>query len=202
MKQQFVEPESRSKKGENTRNEILAAAASILRRGGYAEMSLRDVASLVNMKAGSLYYHFASKEELAIEVMRIGVEAVERAVRDALEDVPSDDSEQRLKVAIRIHLDTLLRRSEFASSHIRCYPFVPDNVRFELHNVRLSYDQLWLELIGDYLNLRGRDEKVSYVRHILIGAINQSPEWFNPNRHSIEHFAAQIEVMLGNLRKA
>ena len=57
----------------------------MMRRVGYADMSLRDLAAQVNMKAGSLYYHFASKDELATEVMRIGVEAIELAVRTGLE---------------------------------------------------------------------------------------------------------------------
>lgn len=201
MRHYTSEAHGRRTKAETSRNEILVAAADILRRHGYADMSLRDVAAKVNMKAGSLYYHFSSKEELATEVMRIGVEAVERDVSEALEKLGTVDSEQRLFTAVRIHLDALLRRSEFVSSHIRCYPFVPDSVRNELYEVRRSYDHLWLKLIGEFMNLPARGDEVSYIRHILIGALNQSLEWFNPNRHSIDDYARQIEMMLRQCRR-
>jgi len=201
MRHYIAETNGRSAKAETSRNEILKAAANIMRRHGYAEMSLRNVAAKVNMKAGSLYYHFSSKDELATSVMRIGVEAVERDVRKALDQLGPVDSEQRLITAVRIHLDALLRRSEFVSSHIRCYPFVPDRVRIELREVRRNYDLLWLDLIGEFMNLPAQGEEVSYVRHILIGALNQSLEWFNPNRHSIDDYARQIKMMLGQLRR-
>src|SRR3546814_161666 len=107
-------------KAETARAEILTAAARMMRRVGYSEMSLRDLAAEVNMKAGSLYYHFASKDELATEVMRIGVEAIEAVVRRGLDDATDRSPAERLSIAVRIHLETLLEKSDFVSSHIRC----------------------------------------------------------------------------------
>src|SRR3546814_12776001 len=52
----------------------------------------------VNMKAGSLYYHFASKDELATEVMRIGVEAIEAVVRRGLDDATDRSPAERLSM--------------------------------------------------------------------------------------------------------
>jgi len=45
---------------DDTRRQILDAAAKLLRQNGYASTSLRDIAAATGMKAGSLYYHFAS----------------------------------------------------------------------------------------------------------------------------------------------
>ncbi|RBI69860.1 TetR/AcrR family transcriptional regulator [Roseovarius sp. TE539] len=191
----------RSARAEASRQEILAAAAGMMRRNGYAEMSLRDVAARVHKKAGSLYYHFASKEDLAAEVMRIGVEAVETDVRATLAGLGEEASaETRLNAAIEVHLETLLKRSDFVSSHIRCYPFVPESVRAELREARRRYDRLWLELIGDFAGPATRAVEVHYIRHILVGALNQSLEWFNPNRDPIEDFAGQLHRMLLGLK--
>src|SRR3546814_3663837 len=83
-------------------------------------MSLRDLAAEVNMKAGSLYYHFASKDELATEVMRIGVEAIEAVVRRGLDDATDRSPAERLSIAVRIHLETLLeKRSEEHTSELQ-----------------------------------------------------------------------------------
>lgn len=185
-------------KAEAARAEILATAARMMRRAGYSEMSLRDLAAEVNMKAGSLYYHFTSKDELAAEVMRIGVEAIEAVVRKGLADAADHSPAERLSIAIRIHLETLLEKSDFVSSHIRCYPFVPETVREQLRDVRRSYDQLWVELIRDFLGAGVPNETVRYLRFVLIGALNGSVEWFNPNRDSISDYARMIEKLLTN----
>lgn len=154
------------------------------------------------MKAGSLYYHFASKDELVTEVMRIGVEAIETAVREGIAANADQPSLTRLMVAVRIHLETLLAKSDFVSSHIRCYPFVPDGVREELRDVRRSYDQVWRDLILDYLGPNASPEMASYLRHALVGALNSSVEWFNPNRNSIADYARTIEAMLVSVKTA
>lgn len=183
-------------KAEQARAEILAAAASTMRRVGYADMALRDLASQVNMKAGSLYYHFASKDELVTEVMRIGVQVIEAAVVEALGRKPDLSPEERIMVAVRIHLDTMLKKSDFVSSHIRCYPFVPSIVRDQLRDVRRSYDQIWLDLVRDYLGPDASFDDVRYVRHVLIGALNGALEWFNTNRDSATAYADHIQALL------
>ena len=66
--------ESAHKRADVSRQQILAVAATLFCARGYAGTSLRDIAAAAGMKAGSLYYHFASKEELTAEVLRIGVE--------------------------------------------------------------------------------------------------------------------------------
>ena len=62
---------------DDTRRQILDAAAKLLRQNGYASTSLRDIAAATGMKAGSLYYHFASKEEIAETVMAEGIDLVQ-----------------------------------------------------------------------------------------------------------------------------
>lgn len=49
---------------EATRLEILDAAWAVAREGGLAQLTLRDVAERVGMRAPSLYTHFASKSAI------------------------------------------------------------------------------------------------------------------------------------------
>ncbi|KQY64199.1 MULTISPECIES: TetR/AcrR family transcriptional regulator [unclassified Nocardioides] len=49
---------------EATRREIVEAAWAIARESGLAELTLRDVAARVGMRAPSLYSHFASKNAI------------------------------------------------------------------------------------------------------------------------------------------
>ena len=183
-------------KAATARQDILAVAARKMRQNGYADMSLRDLATEVGMKAGSLYYHFASKDALATEVMRLGVEVVQQAVREALESETEASARDRLIIAMRVHLETLLSASDFSSAHIRCYPFVPEGVRAELTTVRKEYDRDWDDIIAAYLGDRGDATQIRHLRHALLGALNWSLEWFDPDRDSVEAYVASLAHLL------
>jgi AcrR family transcriptional regulator len=183
-------------KAAEARREILGVAARMMREIGYADMSLRDLAAEVGMKAGSLYYHFPSKEALASEVMRLGVEMVEDAVKGELEQSSHLSARERLIFAMRIHLKTLLSESDFSSAHIRCYPFVPDTVREELKAVRRAYNSVWNDIIGAYLGTAATPVQIRHLRYTLLGAMNWSLEWFNSDRDDVDAYVASIAGLL------
>jgi TetR/AcrR family transcriptional regulator, transcriptional repressor for nem operon len=54
-------------KGSKRRMAILASAAPIFNRRGFAGTSIADILEATALEKGGLYNHFASKEELAIE---------------------------------------------------------------------------------------------------------------------------------------
>src|SRR5438477_5031320 len=54
-------------KGEQTRRNIVAAAAPIFNQRGYEGSSLNDLMEATGLKKGGIYRHFSSKEELAAE---------------------------------------------------------------------------------------------------------------------------------------
>ena len=69
-----------------TRERILAAALELLAEGGYASAGVQAVAARANVATGSVYRHFASKDELFTEVFRRAatreLAAVEAAAAD------------------------------------------------------------------------------------------------------------------------
>lgn len=183
-------------KAETARQEILCAAARIMRQKGYDAMSLRDLAFDVGMKAGSLYYHFSSKEALATEVMRRGVETVSLAVRTELARNRSATPEDRLEIAAKTHLETLLSAGDFSSAHIRCYPFVPPKVRKELTQLRRDYDSVWTDLIVKCPALKGNKTQIRYLRQALIGALNWPLEWFDRSHDDLEAYLQTVYMMI------
>jgi TetR/AcrR family transcriptional regulator, transcriptional repressor for nem operon len=52
-------------KGERTRQRIIAKAAPLFNRRGFDGCSMHDISAATGLEKGSLYSHFASKEELA-----------------------------------------------------------------------------------------------------------------------------------------
>jgi len=54
-------------KGEKSRRNIVAKAAVIFNQQGFEGCSMQDIVEAVGLEKGSIYGHFASKEELALE---------------------------------------------------------------------------------------------------------------------------------------
>jgi AcrR family transcriptional regulator len=53
-----------------TRRTILTAAARLFSERGYAGASLSDIVAATGLTKGALYWHFSSKEEIALSVVR------------------------------------------------------------------------------------------------------------------------------------
>jgi AcrR family transcriptional regulator len=58
-------------KSEKSRQSVLEAAAKLFRQQGYSATTLRQIASMAEIKAGSIYYYFDSKEAI-LDEFRIG----------------------------------------------------------------------------------------------------------------------------------
>jgi AcrR family transcriptional regulator len=162
---------------------ILDVAAKLFRARGYTETSLRDIGKQAGMKAGSLYYHFASKEELAAEVLRIGVKKVHHAVIAALHALgQAADAKSKLEAAMIAHLETLLDESDYTSAHIRCFPYVSQTLRVQLRSDRREYEAVWRMLLEEAAAANGLPPGIDQnaARLSILGALNWTLEWYDP----------------------
>lgn len=174
------------------RDRILEAAGSLFIRSGYAETSLRDIASAAGMKAGSVYYHFASKDEIIEDVLREGMRAVEQAFDDAAERAEHLDPEGRLRAHVAAHLEALFGHGAFTAAHVTMFHTVPDEVREVVVPLRDAYEARWGELLEEIAPPRS-DRSTTVARLMLLGAMNSSLEWYDPQgSQSIDRLAADI----------
>lgn len=176
------------------RQRILDTAARLFRADGYAATSLRDIADACGMKAGSLYYHFASKDEIVGEVLAIGVRRVADTVRDAVATLPVDaDARTLLGCAIRAHLSALHAAHDYTSANVRITGQVPAAVRDAHIAARDAYERTWAKLLKRCATT-GRDAKV--VRLFLIGAMNGSLEWFRGGPAALDRLADELTTLV------
>ncbi|MDX3538524.1 ScbR family autoregulator-binding transcription factor [Streptomyces sp. MB09-01] len=59
-------------RSERTRRRLVGAAAEMFHRNGYANATLDEIAGAAGVTKGALYFHFASKDELAEAVQQRG----------------------------------------------------------------------------------------------------------------------------------
>ncbi len=183
------------KKSARTKTRILDAAATMFRRQGYAATTLNDIGRLAGLRAASIYYHFASKEEILAQVLDIGIDRIHETVRRTVDALPAGTSHrQRIRVAVEVHLATLLQHSDYTAANIINYGLSPDEVRAHHHNHREAYGDYWRKLLGDAQTggeiAAGVD--LSLLRLFLIGALNWSHEWYQPKEKTVPAMAEEI----------
>ncbi len=68
----------REEQKEKRRNEILAKALELFSMQGYGETKVTDIAKAANMSTGLLFHYFESKEVLYAELLKMGMEIIEK----------------------------------------------------------------------------------------------------------------------------
>lgn len=65
---------TRKEQKEERRKQILMTALTLFVEQGYYDTKITDIAAAVPMSTGLLFHYFASKEELLLELVKMGVE--------------------------------------------------------------------------------------------------------------------------------
>lgn len=92
------------------RARILAVAAHRFAEHGFEATTVREIADDVNILSGSLYHHFATKEEILSEIVRDAVTQMrDNTIRISKAPV---DAEHRLVALILLELGELTRNQE------------------------------------------------------------------------------------------
>jgi AcrR family transcriptional regulator len=92
------------RKGEATRRRIIAQAAPLFNKRGYAGCSMHDLMQVTGLEKGGLYRHFATKEELAAEAFRFALAQSVKVRTDHLDDIP--DAAEKLRRVVQLFVET------------------------------------------------------------------------------------------------
>jgi TetR/AcrR family transcriptional regulator, cholesterol catabolism regulator len=198
-------PDRRLRKSALTRGSILDAAARVFRRRGYSGTTLSDIAAEIGMKAGSLYYHFDSRESLVEAVMALGLERSRKAVEARLRELPARATPlDRLRAAVETHLLSVVAQEHYTSATIKLIWQVPPEIRERQLATQRAYGAVWKKLITDARRARQirTDLDPSLVRMGILGALNWAADWFRAEKLPPERVARDLAVlMIDGLRR-
>ena len=126
-----------------TRDRLLAAARELIEEGGYAAASVVAIADRAGVAAGTLYRHFASKEELFVEVFRSVCEREERTMRAAAAQLGDGaPAAERLQAVMTTFARRALRNPRLA------WALIAEPVDPRVDAERIAYRERYAELIA------------------------------------------------------
>lgn len=182
---------ARAPRQDNRRQEVLDAAAALICRHGYHATSVRDIAGATGMLPGSIYYHFASKDELLVAVYAEGVRRIAERVDAAV--AKASTPMKRLEAACIAHLEMLLADSDYAQVVVRVLPDDVPTVSARLTALRDDYEARFRRLIAALALPRGRRR---YARLTLLGALNSAQIWYRPAGDAPARIARRVLEIL------
>jgi AcrR family transcriptional regulator len=127
-----------------TRQRLLQAAQDLIEEGGYGAASVIAIAERAGVASGTLYRHFASKEELFVELFRTVCSGEERAMRAAADRMAEDSTAaERLETVLATFARRALRNPRLA------WALIAEPVDPRVDAERLAYRERYAELIAE-----------------------------------------------------
>ena len=170
-----MQPENRS-----AREKILLAAVELFAKYGYHAAPLRDIARIAGIQAASIYYHYASKQALLVEIMETHMQRLNANLERILRE--QNDPQQRLRAAIANHIRLHTSyKAEFFIIDTEIRALEGEN-RTRIIALRDHYEFLLQELLRDGMQqgiFRQSDVKVS--SYAIIAMCTEVATWFRPN---------------------
>jgi TetR/AcrR family transcriptional repressor of nem operon len=172
-------------KGEETRTRVLDAATAIINRKGFRNTSIQDIINETGVKKGNLYFHFPSKDDLGLSLVR---EARDHYFDYLSRSIKSSDPVGKisdiLNAVLKYH-----RRSRFVGGCIF------GNTALEMSDTDQEYADLIQEIFGRWVEILAR-----YLREAVKAGL--LPDGIKPDSMA-RHIVAALEgsIMMARLYK-
>lgn len=171
----------RTTKADRTRARLVEVATRLFREHGSDEVTVRRIAAAARIEAGSIYYHFDSREEILRAVLEQGIADGRAEVLAAIAGTgPRSSPLARLHAALAAHLKFTLRNH--FSARLRTIRRLPKRLREHHMQQERAYAAIFTNLLAEAehsgLLRPGIDRTV--VRMLSFGALTWVAEWYDP----------------------
>jgi len=189
-------------RGLQREKEILDAAAEIFARKGYSAANVEDVASLVGMLKGSLYYYVDSKEDLLYRLTK----TIHQDALETLEETRSLDGtpEERLVALVRLHFRKLTANIAYTRVFYHEFRHLTGQRYVEIVRLRETYEHYVQSLVEEgqaaAAFCRRRDAHLMMIA--ILTLLNSVQQWYRPSGGiSVEHLTDEyVEFVVSGLR--
>jgi AcrR family transcriptional regulator len=175
------------------RAHLLAVAVREFSRKGFARTSIRDIAKAAAIQPGSVYHHFASKDDLFVAAHSAGMREVARLMEAA--PARSRDPWERLEIAFAVHIRHLISGNDLTAwTGASLFLFESPEMQKQLRAERDRFEAVYRRLIAELPLPPGIDR--SLLRLQLLGALNWTRTWYRPGKRSAAEIAAHLVRVL------
>jgi TetR/AcrR family transcriptional regulator, cholesterol catabolism regulator len=163
----------------NRERDVTRAAVQVFYEKGYAAASVQDVAEVVGVPKGSLYYYISSKEDLLFRI----IDSVHEQLSEILDgvfvlDIPAIE---RIHSYISQHLKWYLDNVDEVTVYFRDWRYLTGERLEIVEKRRRGYERLIRQLIVAAQDQGDIDVAVQpkYATFFILSAVNHAAEWYD-----------------------
>lgn len=157
---------------------LRVAAAELFLKVGYDRATVRDIAKMVGLQSGSIFYHYKTKEDILVDVMSEGLRQFAEAVNQPLRDAKTP--REKLRRLFLGHLEALLNpdNSEIAVVLSEWRQLSAQSRRLVV-TLRDEVDDTWNDVLREAAAQGLVQGDLRILRLSMLGAINWSLQWYD-----------------------
>jgi len=179
-----------------TRDDILDAAAQVIRQKGYHGASMSDIATAVNLQKASLYHHVSSKQEILLDLLERALQMLsERISAIIAQSIPADE---KLRQMIMVYLQSLAENSDLSSVLLFEHRSLDKKSHTRHVPQRDKFEGLWRDVLNEGVSAKVFQCKDTGIAvRALMGVMNWTLTWYRPEGDkSIERIADEYADLL------
>ena len=182
-----------------TQKAIVTTAAILFAEKGFGSTSLDDIAEVLGVTKGALYYHIKNKEEILrliyLSVLNVAEEPLRRIVES---DLPSAE---KLHRAIEHHIEVSADRSPSITVFYREHPHLTGPFAREITLRQKDYERHFERVIEEGIATgafkAGSDPKI--LMFGILGMCHWISQWYQPSgRYTPQQIASMFTGMVEN----
>ena len=131
-------------KQETRKDEIIRTSEILFKEKGYSDVTMRDIAKAMGIKAASLYNHISSKQEILSNIIISLAEEFTKGMQ--LISDSSDSSLDRLSSIVKLHVDITSNNVYGMASLNNDWMHLEDELNYYL-KLRLEYEDNFRQII-------------------------------------------------------
>jgi AcrR family transcriptional regulator len=167
-----------NRKKKDLRALITQKAGELFGKEGYHGATVEQISKSLGISKPSIYYHFASKEEILFEFSRFAHNRALEGLRKISEG--NEGAQEKLEKAIDFHIDLLSFELTPGMVDLHWQFSLPKKLSRPIKKLRGEFDTHLRRIISQGID-EGVFEKVDpkVVGYCIVGAINFLPQWFS-----------------------
>ena len=184
------------------RENILREAATLFAAKGYAESGLREIAEMAGVRSSTVYHHFASKERIYEEIIRVALDAISSVVTAELLAMPPDATPRmRIEASIAGHLRALHTNKPFTSTNAHSRISLPQEANHVVGQIREQYSDFWRAMLeeAEAAGAFKAGLEAKMLRPLILSTLNRTLGWFDPRKGSLETLIQTIVAMFSGI---
>lgn len=174
---------------------ILNTSAELFRTISYSQVSMRNIALKLNVKAASLYNHISSKDEILEEIIFSLVDEFMHSIQNIKN--ANISTQKKLEDIIKTHIDIAVKNPNSFATLNNDWMFLKDPKRSDFIQSRLSYENDLEYILKEGIkNHEIRNHNTKIIIYQMLSPLRNIHLWNEKHQLSPQELKTELSTLI------